>query len=195
MKKTLILVLGVALTMVSCSSPQPIDSFAQPQTMADVFGDLAKNAEHGLGFTIATNEARMNHEEPTSTWATGRLVKPEHTGGEAGFEQASYIVRSTDSPVKRLWSSRWFDCLPDFTAFDYRFSPFEADEIDVTISKFGNSLSGELVKHTGGGPVNFDIRFIGFVKKEHGCLFYGTYGGFNGFITISMWEESVIPGT
>lgn len=186
---TIITILGVALALGSCSQTSTLSS--RPAGMAKAFENLAKNWRPGLGFTIMTNEAVSDDSPrfpranlPNSTWAEGVLSLVEPSGE---IQPVGSLVLKSPFQEERLWSNRLFGCTTTENP-ENRFSRFHSDKIELTIRKLGNNLSGELKKWEGDTEVTFNIKFIGFIEKPNGSVFYGTYGGFQGLIAISLWR-------
>jgi len=141
------------------------------QVLEDYINHEEESNFNCVSMTIATNEVYRGKNFPISTWSTGAMV------GDGNSLKSS-------SKSERFWSNRRYKRQSN----PLLYQPFDAaktDEIEVVLTKVGNSVKGKLIKN--GNPA-FDINIFGVMTKAQGHIFYGSYGTHGGFVAISVFK-------
>lgn len=178
--KLFVLVIAFATFSSSFVQAQATRFTAKPTTPASVIKlyNNMKTGPCGIGFTMTTNEgvsstSSLSHPlaAPTGTWTLGNL-KQSNSG-------CATLVSTSG---KRYWSKRVYQ---NKSGDGNPFNPNKTDNIKLTLKACGNTATATLIS---GNNTKFTIKILGVVKSKKGHVLYGTYGGHNGLITISLFQ-------
>ena len=165
----------------------------QQQQLASLLGDfIAFDQQPGtaINCTITTNQPLNAYSNqpggyevgPPSTFSKGILVSNITTA----FIQGLY-----SSGHERFWSTRTYPS--DQIGTELPFSPQSSDTdfVGLRVNVISNyNVNIKYSRFSNGTTAYFDMDILGFYRGlgGNGLLLYGTYGDFNGFITVSIWE-------
>ncbi|MCE7922780.1 MAG: hypothetical protein DYG98_06970 [Haliscomenobacteraceae bacterium CHB4] len=183
----------MALFLGACQPPNKFTT-GNEKNLAEILEDYSKN-QPGVGFTIVTNQPSsvFGFNGPPATWTLGTLKKssPSESDPIGGISIGGFVLRSPNTGADRYWSYR-----TSSNDVAHPFDPAQTDRIVLEIRVTGNdAVQIKIFKEeTNGNITTFPVEIYGYLTGAKGHLIYGRYGGFNGLITISLWDAQSGPG-